>query len=840
MKTRNGCASKLLALALGLTLGFSAMAQNAKEEGHNRMIQLQLQMEGLKGQNNAEAQQQFAALRDELMQISASLGGDLPCAIGDVQVGSSASRAPAPSPTGCTPTTTNYANNTPVVVPTGPAVVTSTITVAGAQTYIWDVDVTTFLRHTFAADIDMTITSPAGTVVTLTTDNGAGNDDVFNGTVWDDSANPGGQVPYTSNNGLVTDHVYANLVLASPLVPEEALAAFVGEDPNGVWTLTISDDLAGDGGTLDSWSIDVTTFASVPIQSAVQSFTNNTPVVIPTGPGVISSTIAVAGLADPICKVVARTTMPHTFAADLDVTLQSPAGTIVTLTTDNGAGNDDVFAGTVWDDDANPGGQVPYVTNNGLVTDHAYANLVLASPLVAEEAMGAFMGQSANGDWTLTISDDLAGDGGSLDTWSLDFVTCSCAQADLSASLVDAPDPVFAGANLTYTASATTGAAAADDVALAITLPAGVGLVSVTPSAGGVCVGAGPINCTWAGSTPATTTRSAVVVLSVPANTADGTVLNGSAVASSTTPDPDLTNNTALATTTVQARADLSITLTDAPDPVTAGTNLTYTVTVNQGGPSDAQNVAFSLPLPVGTSLVSSTPSAGGVCAGAATVTCTWAGLSTTGTVRSATIVVLVDAAVANGTILSATATASSATGDQNGANNSATATTTVSASANLAIALVASTAAANLGEPVTFTATVTNLGPSAAADLQIVLTLSPDFRFSSAAPSAGGVCTTPQIGQSGPVTCTWAGATAPLAVRTLDVVAISNSPGASSVMATTSSLTSDPVTANNSASVTVLVGEAGLAIPSLDRYSLILLGLLLGMLGMLALRQRT
>ena len=35
---------------------------------------------------------------------------------------------------------------------------------------------------------------------------------------------------------------------ATPLVPEEALAAFNGENPNGTWTLTISDDNAGDGG----------------------------------------------------------------------------------------------------------------------------------------------------------------------------------------------------------------------------------------------------------------------------------------------------------------------------------------------------------------------------------------------------------------------------------------------------------------------------------------------------------------------------------------------------------------------------------------------------------------
>ena len=43
-------------------------------------------------------------------------------------------------------------------------------------------------------------------------------------------------------------------------MPEEALAAFNGENPNGTWTLTISDDNAGDGGQVD-WSLDLTTAA---------------------------------------------------------------------------------------------------------------------------------------------------------------------------------------------------------------------------------------------------------------------------------------------------------------------------------------------------------------------------------------------------------------------------------------------------------------------------------------------------------------------------------------------------------------------------------------------------
>jgi len=62
-------------------------------------------------------------------------------------------------------------------------------------------------------------------------------------------------VPYATNDGLVTDHQYQNLVSAGRLVPEESLAAFSGENAGGTWVLTIHDDTAGDGGTLHSWSL---------------------------------------------------------------------------------------------------------------------------------------------------------------------------------------------------------------------------------------------------------------------------------------------------------------------------------------------------------------------------------------------------------------------------------------------------------------------------------------------------------------------------------------------------------------------------------------------------------
>jgi subtilisin-like proprotein convertase family protein len=478
-----------------------------------RLKELDSLIKSLKGQiaatpGNTKAVSQLTAALAESESITTQLGGDrvgfegrapLGQAVGGGNIAQSpAAVAVVPPAPGCLATSTTFTNATPVAIPTGPAVVTSTIVVAGVGPYLWDVDLQTFITHTFAADLDITITSPAGTVVTLTTDNGAGNDNVFNGTLWDDQANPAGQVPYTTNNGIVTDNVYVNLTTATPLTPEEPLSAFRGEDPNGTWTITISDDLAGDGGSLDSWSLILATFPAAPAETTA-SFAQGTPVAIPTGPAVVTSTINVTGVGTALTKLTLLTNLTHTFAADLDITITSPAGTVVTLTTDNGAGNDNVFNGTLWDDDANPAGQVPYTTNNGMVTDHAYVNLTTATPLTPEEPLGAFSGQDPNGTWTITISDDLAGDGGSLDSWTLNVTTGTCCTITCPANITQSNDPNQCGAVVTYPAPTSTG-----DCGTITCSPASgsffpVGTTTVTcQSTGGSCTFTVTINDTQA------------------------------------------------------------------------------------------------------------------------------------------------------------------------------------------------------------------------------------------------------------------------------------------------------------------------------------------------------
>jgi large repetitive protein len=57
--------------------------------------------------------------------------------------------------------------------------------------------------------------------------------------------------------------------------------------------------------------------------------------------------------------------------------------------------------------------------------------------------------------------------------------------------------------------------------------------------------------------------------------------------------DPVPENNTATLTVTANGPADVAVSASATPDPVTAGGDLTYTVDVTNAGPYDAQNVSF-------------------------------------------------------------------------------------------------------------------------------------------------------------------------------------------------------------------------------------------------------
>ncbi|HEX4824477.1 MAG TPA: hypothetical protein VFV19_09195 [Candidatus Polarisedimenticolaceae bacterium] len=313
--------------------------------------------------------------------------------------------------------------------------------------------------------------------------------------------------------------------------------------------------------------------------------------------------------------------------------------------------------------------------------------------------------------------------------------------ADLSIALADSPDPVNAGSNVTYTASVTNaGPDPATTVVATVAVPAGAAFVSATGT-GWACNFALPtVTCTRAtlavGAAPAI-----AVVVTAPAS---GPLAGGAAV-SAAEADPTLPN-TATATTAVTPVADLSITNTDAPDPVGVGAALTYTITVTNHGPSNATAVAVTDAIPAGTTFQSAAGS-GWTCAFAApTVTCTRPTLA----VAAAPAITLTVTAPSSGGAISDTASVSAGETDPVPANNSATAGTNVTASADLSITNVDSPDPVNAGSNVTYTITVSNAGPSAATSLIVDGDIPTGSTFQSAS-GTGWTCGF----NAGTVTCT-------------------------------------------------------------------------------------
>ncbi|GAA4888348.1 hypothetical protein GCM10023237_02020 [Streptomyces coeruleoprunus] len=126
--------------------------------------------------------------------------------------------------------------------------------------------------------------------------------------------------------------------------------------------------------------------------------------------------------------------------------------------------------------------------------------------------------------------------------------------------------------------------------------------------------------------------------------------------------------------------ADLSIALSASPEPVAPGETLTYTVTVRNDGPSNAENVVLRDTLPAEGRFVSATPSRGSCTVppvgSTDTVRCSLGTLANTS--QATTQIVVTVRAPAGGTVTN-TATVTSSTPDPDQADNTATIRTPVS-----------------------------------------------------------------------------------------------------------------------------------------------------------------
>jgi subtilisin-like proprotein convertase family protein len=159
--------------------------------------------------------------------------------------------------TAATPAT-QFDNNTPLAIP-DLSTVESTIAVSGQTAPIHKVTVSFHLTHTFTGDLDISLVGPDNTTVELTSDNGLGGDNFGTGCSPQSSRTTFDQAA----SALVTE---GSAPFVGTFRPEGSLATFTGKSGsavNGTWKLRVTDDEGQDIGTLQCWSLVITTAACV-------------------------------------------------------------------------------------------------------------------------------------------------------------------------------------------------------------------------------------------------------------------------------------------------------------------------------------------------------------------------------------------------------------------------------------------------------------------------------------------------------------------------------------------------------------------------------------------------
>lgn len=119
----------------------------------------------------------------------------------------------------------------------------STINVPN-NTLISDVNVTINIQHEWNSDLDIFLTSPTGTIVELSTDNGNDNDEDYIDTVFDQEA--------------TTNIVDGTSPFTGAFIPEGTLSSLYGEMSGGDWILTVIDDFGFvDGGQILEFTLEL-------------------------------------------------------------------------------------------------------------------------------------------------------------------------------------------------------------------------------------------------------------------------------------------------------------------------------------------------------------------------------------------------------------------------------------------------------------------------------------------------------------------------------------------------------------------------------------------------------
>ncbi len=325
--------------------------------------------------------------------------------------------------------------------------------------------------------------------------------------------------------------------------------------------------------------------------------------------------------------------------------------------------------------------------------------------------------------------------------------------ADLAVTQTVSNATPLVGETVTFTVTATNhGPDAASGLRLSDAVRAGLVLVSATPSQGTYTQATGE----WAlGALPVQ--AQATLTLEVQVVQA-GLILNVATKTAGDQVDPNISNNSSVVALTSEPVADLQVHQTADQRVLPLGSDVTFTVTVTNAGPSAASGVAVTDVLPEGLVLVSFTPSQGTY----TPATGEWAlGALAAGTQTTLTLRATVEAV---GPLTNRAAKTAQTERDPNPAND-ASGVTVNGQAADVQVVKTVDRPTPLLGETVTFTVTVTNNGPNTVTGVQVRDVLSARLTFVGATASHGTYTAATGLWEVGTLARTGAAATATLQI---------------------------------------------------------------------------
>jgi uncharacterized repeat protein (TIGR01451 family) len=386
--------------------------------------------------------------------------------------------------------------------------------------------------------------------------------------------------------------------------------------------------------------------------------------------------------------------------------------------------------------------------------------------------------------------------------------------ADLAIEKTAAPTPGKPGGEEIFTLKVTNnGPDTARNVLVSDPIPPGLAFVSAKAPCANE---GGQVKCPL-GSLAKGDSATLEFLVRIPTDATEGFV--NTAVVTSSTPDPDLSNNSDTAAIPLLPEADLRIKKIALPKKLTAGGHVAYLFLVHNSGPSAATSVTVTDPMPSALRLLAARPSQG-------TCSVTYGLLCDLGRIASGgNAVILAIAQVAPDAAGKIPNTASVTGGevDPHPEDNESSATIEVDPLtpealisnvvpplpladptqpfADLAVVKRVDRATARVGQRLTYTLRVTNRGPDDAANVRLVDSWTLRMKIISVRPSQG------HCADSAPIQCSL-GAMKSGAHATITVVGIAGHPGRLRNKATVASDSRDPDLSNNDSTAESVIKE--------------------------------